>query len=462
MAKRYFPHLIILGLLLLALLVPATAYAQDGSCPPNTVTLGGAPQGFGSAITDTCATSLSFQWIVDDTVNNHYPCDQFIYTDADNLYAPDTWEKVVLINDPTRWLSNIAHIRFYIYTVVEYAGQPGALIYPGLALHDDDQIIIEYFDSSGNLFFSYGEPASYYHWGATYFTLNGINHYYNIYRVDQFIDTDDGYGGYFRVSVDQPSFQGTAFHPVRAWGLASVMLGSLFDYLEPWCDVPVTMPATATPPPTPTIAATWTPSGSTPTPYTTPGATNPATTPQPTWTPTVFIYPTLPAESTATPWPVPQLQPLVFPTLEVPTLAPIATPAPVTVGISTTIQAEERATTTWDMFSGSIDIATRWATPVAWSLDSFDTDTGYDSGISGTVPLSSTAGAFGAALGSITYPVRFMRTVAAYMPNTWRIIVIVFGMFLVIFGNTIAKLAVTIISEVINIIRRVWEAIPLN
>jgi hypothetical protein len=63
---------------------------------------------------------------------------------------------------------------------------------------------------------------------------------------------------------------------------------------------------------------------------------------------------------------------------------------------------------------------------------------------------------------NIATPIRFIKSVRLYMPNLWPLVMFIMTAFLLAFNTAVVKFAITIIGEVIEIIRKVWEAIPLN
>ncbi len=471
MERRHFPHVavaLVVAALLMSLLPNGIALAQDGFCPPNHVGIG-TPADTSWWIFDFCSYDETLINIGTDQYGD-YPCLQHVKVRAFAGINTQPLVWVPFVQDENKF-TDIAHIKFYIYTMPlnDFSGW----VPPGIDFADWDLINVQYFDSNGNLFSS-SQTAINNHWYMTSYRINswGITQYYNIYLVDVYLATDDGYGGYFRIGVDQPDVGGAYnqdMHPRRDWAIASLLFGNWYDNIGEMCDVPYNPQPTPTPQPSPTLPATWTPvpgvtPDDTPTPITTPLPTSPMVTVPPSPTMTPIVYPTLMAESTATPYPIPQLQSIAFPTVHVPTLAPIDTPPAVVVTANSTVQAAERATITWSMAGDAFDIATRWADPIDFSFGALDTDASIGGGgfISGTETLSSTNEAIGATLRSITYPIRFMKLVRAYMPNGWVLISFVMILFVLIFGVVIARLAVTIIGEVIDIIRRIWEAIPLN
>lgn len=463
MERRYFPHLAIVVVTVVLFSFVNKTHAQDGFCPPNSQGVG-VPAGTGFWVFDFCSYDTSIMNIATDN-GDDFPCTQYFMVRASAGTNTSSEEFVPIAHDELKYLSEMAHLRFFVFTIPKY--NTGGLIPPGYAFHATDDIItVSYFDSNGNLHGASQTAVANYWYATVYRDVTLGRQYYNVYLVDTYIATDDGYGGYFQVAIDQPDFVGTNgsdYHPTVDWGISSFRVGSQYDYLQDMCPLSGT-PPTTTPYPTPTIPATWTPNGTaTATPIMTPGATSPAITPVPSPTQTPIIYSTLAAESTATPWPIPQLAPLSFPTMDIPTVPTLSIPDSVEVTVESSVMTtEERATITWSMAGDAVAIATSWAEPLDWSLASLDVNQTITSSFSGTVQIDSPQTMVRDSMRSITYPIRMIRTVEAYMPNMWWLLVVIFSGFIISFFMIVIRLALTVIVEVIEIIRRIWEAIPLN
>lgn len=465
MEKRYFPYVILL-VAMLGAMSAGRARAQNGFCPPNSTAVG-VPADTGAYIDDFCSYDTGTMNIGTDH-DGWYLCLQHMLVLADSGTNTSPVEYVPVVQAADRWLSESAHIRFYVHTLPDT--QWGGFLPPGYDFHDEDTIIVEYFDQWGNLYSTHETPVNY-HWYMMLYQVNdlGITQYFNVYFVDIYLNMLSGYGGYFRIGIEQPDIveDGDTYHPTRDWAISSLRIGSMYDYLEPMCSadsLPTPQPTPSPQPsPTPPIVATWTPNGTPiPTPVTTPQPTSVFVSPQPSPTMTPIVYPTLHAEATATAWPVPQLQPVTWPTISIPTLAAINTPPPIAVTVDTTVTAAERATVSWGMADDAVDIATAWADQIEFSLGELDPGRAITNTITGTETISSTAGGFAATLQSVTYPIRFVKMIRQYMPNGWILLSVVLIAFFLIFGLVVVRLAVTIIGEVVGIIRDLWEAIPLN
>lgn len=248
----------------------------------------------------------------------------------------------------------------------------------------------------------------------------------------------------------------------------------------------------ATPTPAPTLPPTWTPTGTwtpptatnTPTPWATPPLNSTATI-FPTPTATAIQFPVITAQPTATPYtiptlapfegpgtiPVPTLAAIQWPTLEIPTLAPLTTPNPLIVTVQNEYGAtiEAQSTSMWEWAEGSVDIATRWAEPLAWTEDLFsvweETEGGagfYTVELTNTDTISTPVQSAQVAVSRAVYPVRFLKTLQLYAPATWPLVSVVFISAILMLFTLFTKFGIAIVTTVIEVIRRVWEAIPLN
>lgn len=271
-----------------------------------------------------------------------------------------------------------------------------------------------------------------------------------IYEFDTILWTDAS-GGYFRFDIGPSD---GALHD-EYW-LSSVQIGprSQHDNFPAMCSSGDYIP------PTPTPSPTVTPGGPTPTITPTPVsyATAPVVTLAPTTTATPIVFPTVPAEATATPYTIPLLSPLDFPTPAWPSVPPL-TPAP-TVNIQSEAMqiAEARVTQVFSGSAAAADIATRWAAPAADSWGLLDPG----STISGTTPISSTTETIHDAIGRISYPFRFLAATREIAPNTGAIVTILVGLFGLVLFTIFARFGSRVILTIVEVIRRLWEAIPLN
>lgn len=444
---RYFTYVITLASVVLVVFVPERVQAQSCVTPVPSYALT-TPNGFYPSGTQVCTSDAFGAGIFQDA---DFPCGEYVSVFPNPilgnliwLYPPDYPENVHV------------GVSFYI-TMTSYDPEQtdNTPIYLGLVYDNGDYFQITMIDLENRPYATI--------WDV--FNLLPVR----IYSVDipdvTVIEGSPDPIGFVLGFVDADE--------LFAYGVASFRFGVS---LPEGCTIPGTE-ITPTPPvlPSPTLPATWTPNASgtpaptfTPQPSTpTPGPTGtgfiPTNTPYVTRTP--ISFPVINSEPTATPWPLPTLADIVFPTVDFPDVLAIDTPVPVTVQVTNTTVISSQATLTWQMVDEANAIATRWAVPIDFAQESLGSDglgdfSGY--AITGTVPVSNTSENFGLALSAIVYPVRFLRTIQIYMPNTWILVLVIIGCFLIIVATTIIKFGMAILGDVVAVIRDIWEAIPLN
>ncbi len=459
LATRWAGPVVAIALLVVSLAVPQRVAAQQ-ECP-----LGYTPISWinglypGSNILvctgpGTFTEYAKFRDVTDDM----YPCGQ--------QYETYSWQSMPLVDTQLGiWLghpiSNEGRIRFILNTKSRLFTDPP----------DHDEFIgfsIEYYNSSGlrlsneaHLIGEYPRQL------ITVLNDAGYPANYWMYFVDELFVTgeDQSEGNIVIKFSNEPAayFQLPIFPapiPITGWEYGAYRISSLqvasSSYTFPdFCHVDGGAPApTVTPTPTPQVAATSVPTGTivvTPSPYPTAWGT-PSPYPTPTFLPIVF--PTVRSEATATAWPLPQFRPVDWPTVPA-----IPTPAGIALTVEADVVAAERATRSWEMANVGSEMATRWAGPVEWAEGALGWG-GAD--ITGTVNISSTAGAFGDAVEYIAMPVRMVRTVREYMPNMWPVLATILSGFLVVVAYYIGKFAIMIVGNLVEIIRRIWEVIPFN
>lgn len=213
---------------------------------------------------------------------------------------------------------------------------------------------------------------------------------------------------------------------------------------------------TPTPPPggsTATATATTIPSLTpTVTPSPLPTGVGGTVTPLPTNT-AIFDFVTVPAYPTGTPIPISTLPTVVFSNISTPDVSGFGA-ITVTLNFSPSVETVDLAATIESIGGESSIIATRWftQTEVALSFLSVTNTTG----ISTAVELKDEI------VANIATPFVWVRIIQVYMPNTWPIIsFLLLAMGWIIF-NLLAKYAIGIVSEVLEVLRRIWEMIPFN
>lgn len=418
--------IIIVATALFFLAQPGHVAAQ--SCPPTSYLLG-QPADTSPSDTNFCAYNL---WAVsiEDNTSGYHPCAQRVST-----YIPvgvNVSHHVDIVPPATLYMSQLARFRALVWL-----GNSGSVLPGGFDI-SDGVLRIDYYDSAGDWYSSSEAELGNYQVVNTWVpgTIYG-RAYYNVYLINTTLATDDGNGGFFTVTLRFPHED----YRLMYWKLASVRIGAADDYLEPYCPIPNADLPAETPQPTATVAATWTPHA-TPTAMTTPWPTSSGTTPWPTWTQTPFFFPEVLAENTPTPFPPVQLAPIVWPTI--PTLpaqvstptatpdSPTATPGASNTDIIQTIQAQ-------------------WGAPVEWAEESGET--------TGVGPPEQVAAAL---VENVALPVSYARGIMAFTPNAapyvaWMLIIAGWVGF-----SIVAKFGAGLFRMLFELIRRVWEALPLN
>ena len=296
---------------LTATAVPPT-WAQNGACPRNTALITTANGTYPSNML-ACHYRISQKTI---STNGKYPCSQFY--EVDQMFVPTQPAKrnqhIVFAPPVSYYLSQQAHVRFLLFHAPTDIGVGN---FPGTPLDfpPNTTVEISYVGDDEQYVTELSKPITDFTQVKTWFdTLLG-NVYYRVYLVDAYINTDDGYGGYFRIGVHFLNSDPADYNP---WGISSLQIGAVGDALPGHCPFPNTE-WPQTPAPTNSLPATWTPvaPNGTVTPYPTvnytPQATAVGGTPYPTPNAIPIIFPTLPAQPTPTPWPVKRMPRVNYP-----------------------------------------------------------------------------------------------------------------------------------------------------
>ena len=345
-------------------------------------------------------------------------------------------------------------MRFYIFDAPEV---------PGSALPADSSVHIRYYHNgiltSGRVEPLHNNPnvqiiPSQYTYIITYA--------YDIYLVDVTLfglPPNDAGNAWFTIHFDPGTLNDPYF-------IASVQIAELGGYMPDTCGqfnavnpgYPTpTLPATYTPMPTPpgtTATPTRTPN---PMGTSTPAATAPAGTliPPPTLAPIVF--PTAPSEPTPTPWqaytmPLIQFPNITFPVIPRPTEVQMGLPTPPGfVAPLPTIPSgvgSDAATRIWQIVDEWQETADRVATM---------TDV-----ITDTTGVGSPASLSGVLTEGLGRPVSYAKSLLLYLPNTAPHLAALIIMAAWVIFNIMAKPLIGIIKVLFELIRRLWEAIPLN
>lgn len=444
---------LILGLFvgLLFILVPDTS-AQSGNCPSWTNEIGTAG-GTWPGSTKACEdASLSNHVAVSGAAN--HPCDQQ-YRFYNLIYGAFQQRKPILyIVPPDGYdLGSLVRMKFMIYQdPVDF----------GAAMPENTTIHLKFYDAGGVLKGGTSIPLH----NSDDVTIIAavwdgpvVDFVYDVYIVDTAISVGTGNhaGGYATMMVDPGQIYETYY-------VASIQSGSYWD----------TFPMSCTsddwnPPPTPTLMATWTPQpeatpdgtttpgatavpGSTSTPVSFPTSVNGTAFPVPTEAPVVF--PTIPSESLPTPWPPYTIAPISFPAI------------PTTVGMSVdnggddgngggavpTLQSNDPSS----MVTRISAVTEGWQESVDFGIAAADPS------ISSTTGLAAPANIVPVISENIGLPISYFKTLMVYMPNAAPYLAVLLLMAAWVLFNVMAKPMIGIAKVVIEIIRRLWEAIPLN
>jgi hypothetical protein len=304
---------------------------------------------------------------------------------------------------------------------------------------DAAKIRIEYYTGSGNLHSYKSTTLSNYPKVSTWWDDGaGINHYYNVYVVDQTLGTDNGAGGFFLIKIDVSELENKS----KNYAISSLRVGAYADNMPEHCPIPNANAPQPTPIlPTPTPPPTWTPDPGwqTPTPIYTPLPTSAGTTPQPTPTAEPITFPTTQAEWTPTPWP-----PYTIPTVAWPTAGPTymagGIPTLESSGLGLDILADE--------------ISDNWGGALASS------ESGLDATITDTTGIAPPETIAVKMVEDISKPIAYAKTIGVYMPNTAPYITAFLWLAAWVVFSRNARLFLSIAVKLFELLRRVWEMIP--
>lgn len=426
-------------LILILLLFPAAQAAQpELICLPLYAGMSNASQTYPTEV-HTCYSALGTSAYVATDDDDRFPCDQQVrFLFGGNPSA------VAITLPPNYNMSDLVRLRVMII------GE--GHIFPDSPPTDrgDDSITVQVFSQDD--------------WGVllseetrilndlpevigSYTVIIGINVTYSVWFVDVPLLTESGMvGGFanFRLNNVNTLFQ-----------LASMQAARFDAPLPDFCPVPnTTNPPTSTPWPSPTVG----PGTPTNTPFPT-GTLYPTGTIAPTFTPGSF--PTIPAENTPTPMPTVVLPPVIFPTVFIATPPPLVTATPDDGGGGYNFI---------DPISGA---ATAWAgvinAPATFAPDA-NTGLGNTNEVIGmlvappTIPAGGVeeVGSIQEVGNSIATLISFIKSVQLYLPRTWPMVMVSLAVLGLILFTYTARFAVRWAVALIEWIRRLWEAIPLN
>jgi len=435
-------------MLVMVAITSATARAQNGTCPGYTSPIGNASGTWPS-------TAVACRPV--DPVENTtyalptlggYPCGQAygVHTVYSILEITTGTDGGFFYITPPVWSTDYLRVRFYLTDRLD--------LLPGVIVNRDigpATVTINSYTSTGSFVAAKSmyitndsnvqqiEVPAQYQWSS-----------YTLYLVDTTIAASAG--GWLRVQLQTAEPAG-----VIDWALSSVQVGKLSDYdqFPAMCAIPgVGSPATPTPNWTPTPAGTpyATPTAGVGTPY----PTAPAGTAYPTTTPAPVVFPTAQGEATPTPWQVYTMPSISFPSVNFPDIPPAQV---IDMGIATqeagggpvpTLASSDPSDTVTRIYA----IRDDWAAAVATSqaAASVDTDTG----------VGSPAALAGVVTENIGRPISYIKALGVYMPNAAPFVGALILMAAWVVFNVTAKPMIGVGKVVLELIRRLWEAIPLN
>jgi hypothetical protein len=199
----------------------------------------------------------------------------------------------------------------------------------------------------------------------------------------------------------------------------------------------------------PTATATRTPS---PTPQAWPTSSGGTITPLPTRTPITII--TVAPENTPTRFATPHLAPIQLPSIGFPGLEAVDTPAPFTVGLTPNATTIAMETQIAGYSEGVGIVTTRWYTTTNSALGV--------AGISSTLVISSPQQLAAVIVEPVAAPIRYTKSLALYMPNTWPYVWMIFLLFLWITLILIIKFATAIFASAFHMVRWLWGMLPFT
>jgi hypothetical protein len=287
----------------------------------------------------------------------------------------------------------------------------------------------------------------------------GYAYYWAITDVDLATST----GGYFTVQVLEPSVIQVRDYYFQSFRVNDVNLG-----YPDMCELPGGLPpapATATPtetptPSEPTNTPTSTPDGydptetSTPEPTSTFGATSEGGTYTPYPSATSEAFSTIAPQATPTPFPGQVLPTLDIPPVQMPSIGDMATAEPIDIGLTPNATTEARTTVISEWISDTQIISNGWMTTTDQAISWLDPNITATTGISSPVQIRDEM------IQNIAQPIAIFRGLYLYIPNLWPYLLLMFIMLAWIIFILLVKFGVAVISESMELLRKVWESIP--
>lgn len=418
--------------------------AQNGACPSSTVTMGNAAGTWPGSM--AACRSLDPQYGTQYSIESvgGWPCDQ-----GYAFYTTHLWplsggtDGGFFYMSPPTWATDSVRVRFYLTQDLSTL--------PGLPAHRDLQpgtLVIRSYDAQGfnvatrsmhilnDSHIQIIEVPSQMMWPS-----------YTLYFVDTYINWSAGGWLRFHFVTDEPD-------EIVAWALSSVQVGrySDFDSFPAMCDIPnVGPPATPTPHWTPPPAGTPSP---TPPPVGTIYPTSPAGTAFPTRTPAPVAFPTAPSEPTPTPWPAYTLPSVQFPSLSFPAIPTTMSMAVPTAGSNPPVPT---------VVSGQPnEVVTRIHELRAEWEDSYQDSQAASSVFTDTTGVGAPKALARSLVQNISQPIAYAKSLGVYMPNAAPYMAWLLIMAGMVLFSVIAKPMIGVTKVLFELIRRLWEAIPLN
>lgn len=434
------------------------ASAQESACPPGSY--GSSLAGSFKPDLELCRVSLlyggaSLQYqVINYDIFGHYVCEeqaQLRYIQFLNAAA----EFGLTANDysfyfawPDDKISNEARIRLYFW-MPELNG----LVAPPPPL--DGRWIIRYYWATGipvsgtggmlHELTQYSLRVESFPLGVRYTTL----YYLDVTIPTVFVPEGTAHGGFFQFALQKTTGEPFTYDITLSSPQIDIADAS-YPLMCPIDDGYMISTATATPTPSLTPTGVW----NTPTSTPTPGATSPYYTPRPTTTLTPFAWSTIPPQPAPTRLPLPTLISIVWPTIGIPTLptfaAITATPTiPPTPSATPPPTIDYSATTDFQIEH----LATVWAAPLAAANGVM---------ISGTEQISSTQEVVAGTMSYVVIPVRLAKAVYLYAPTVSPLFATLMGLIIIRYGVIILRMVISLVTTFLELIRRIWESVPLN
>lgn len=446
---------LLVTIILLTLLFPAPALGQGATCPDYTNALVPIPAGNWPGTMALCVEPGGAGGVWSVEYADGLPCDSAVRFLPDLLNLNDHPVLTVVPPAAMEFTSGAGKLSFLFQVFSAPFGQP----YSGTAA-----LRIETFTGAGQRTGSTIVNTSDYTMTRADFDsdLNrfGYAYYWAITDVDLAMQT----GGYFTVQVVEPSIIQVRDYYFESFRLNDVNLG-----YPDMCELPGGLPpapptptATNTPTPsTPTNTPTYTPTGTyepTETPTNQPTPTFEATSPGGTFTPvpssTPQAFSTIASPSTPTPFPGQILPTLVVPTIQLPAIGDMATAQPIDMGLTPNATTEVRITQISEWVSQTEIISNGWMTTTDQAIGWLDPGVTTTTGISSPVQIRDEM------VSNIARPIGIFRGLSLYVPNLWPYLLLMFFMLAWVIFILLVKFGVAIISESMELLRKVWEAIP--